>query len=219
MVSQSAEDYLGTIYILTRREPAAKTKEIAQRMKVSSASVSEMLGKLSEQGYIHYEKYRGATLTEKGLGVARRVRRRHRLLEKFLTDILGLKRDKSHVEACRLEHIVSDESMKKICQMVQDPASGAIEKPFEECSETCEVISGEPSLMLSELMEGEEGTITYLTCDHPGKVRRLISMGLVPGRNVKLEESIPMGGPLLIRIDDTRVALARDFANLVHVKR
>lgn len=219
MLSQSAEDYLETIYILTRREPAAKTKEIAQRMKVSSASVSEMLGKLSEQEYIHYEKYRGATLTEKGLAVAKRVRRRHRLLEKFLTDILGLKRDKSHVEACRLEHIVSDESMKKICQMVQDPASCSLEKPFEECRENCEVFSGEPSLMLSELLEGEEGTITFLTCDHPGKVRRLISMGLVPGRSVRLEESIPMGGPLLIRIDDTRVALARDFANLVHVKR
>ena len=127
MVSESTEDYLETIYVLTRRHRAAKTKDIAQKLNISPASVSEMLGKLSEQGYINYEKYKGATLTDRGMREGMRVRRRHRILEKFLTDVLGIKRDKSHEEACRLEHIISDESMKKICQMVQEPSTSEFE--------------------------------------------------------------------------------------------
>ncbi|NYT11354.1 MAG: metal-dependent transcriptional regulator [Methanomassiliicoccales archaeon] len=219
MVSESTEDYLEAIYVLTRRHQAAKTKDIAQKLKISPASVSEMLGKLSEQGYIHYEKYKGATLTDMGMREGRRVRRRHRLLEKFLTEVLGIKRDKSHEEACRLEHIISDESMKKICQMVQEPSTCRFEKPFEECNDDCEICRGEPTISLSELSEGEEATITYLICEHPGKVRRLISMGFVPGRKVKMEEEIPMGGPLLVMLDECKVALARNFADLIHVRR
>jgi len=219
MVSESVEDYLSAIYVLTRRNRMAKTKDIAQRLRVSPASVSEMLRKLSEKDLVMYEKYKGVTLTETGMSLARRVRRRHRLLEKFLTEVLGMKREKSHEEACRLEHIISDESIKRICQMVQDPETCREGKLFEECNDNCDVCAGEPSLKLSELLEGEDAIISYITCDHPGKVRRLISMGFVPGRNVALEEEIPMGGPLLVRLDECRVALARDFAELVHVKR
>jgi len=219
MVSESVEDYLGTIYILTRRLPSAKTKDIASRLGVSPASVSEMLSKLAEKGFIKYEKYKGVSLTERGMAIAKRVRRKHRLLEKFLMNVLGLKRDKSHEEACKLEHILSEESIKKICQMVHDPEGYKEGKPFPECEENCEVLQSNPSLPLSELDDGDEGVIGFLTCDHPGKVRKLISMGFVPGRKVKLEEGIPMGGPLLVRLDGCRVALARDFADLVHVQR
>jgi DtxR family Mn-dependent transcriptional regulator len=207
------------IYVLTRRNRTAKTKNIANRLKVSPASVSEMLKKLSENDLVEYEKYKGASLTEKGMGLARRVRRRHRLLEKFLTDVLGMKREKSHEEACRLEHIVSEESLKRICQMVQDPETCKEGKLFEECSDNCDVCSGELTIKLSDLGEGEGATISYLTCNHPGKVRRLISMGFVPGRTVQMEDEIPMGGPLLVKLDECRVALARDFADLVHVRR
>jgi len=75
MVSESVEDYLSAIYILTRRNRAAKTNDIANRLKVSPASVSEMLRKLSEKDLVEYEKYKGVTLTEGGMGLARRVRR------------------------------------------------------------------------------------------------------------------------------------------------
>jgi len=219
MVSESVEDYLSAIYILTRRNRAAKTNDIANRLKVSPASVSEMLRKLSEKDLVEYEKYKGVTLTEGGMGLARRVRRRHRLLEKFLTDVLGMKREKSHEEACRLEHIVSDESLKRMCQMIQDPEACVEGKPFEECNDNCNALSGEPLVTLGELKEGEDATISFITCNHPGKVRRLISMGFVPGRRVKMEEEIPMGGPLLVKLDERKVALAVDLANLIHVKR
>lgn len=219
MVTESVEDYLGTIYVLTRRFPVAKTKDIAKALKVSPASVSEMLNKLAEQGYIDYEKYRGAKLTEKGMGVAKRVRRKHRLLERFLSEVLGLRHDKSHEEACKLEHIVSEESMKKICQMVHAPGKYERGKPFPECDDRCEVVLAKQSAPLTSLEEGEEATISFLTCNNPAKVRRLISMGLVPGRKVMVEEKLPMNGPLLLRVDSSRVALARDFADLVHVKR
>jgi len=215
MASESVEDYLSAIYVLTRRKRMAKTKDIANRLDVSPASVSEMLKKLSEKN----KKYKGVSLTDTGMKLAKRVRRRHRLLEKFLTEILGMKKQKSHNEASRLEHLISDESLKKICQMVQTPDTCKQGKLFEECNDDCDVCSREPSIRLSELGEGDDATISYITCDHPGKVRRLISMGFVPGRNVAMEEEIPMGGPLLVKLDDNTVALARKFADLVHVRR
>lgn len=219
MVTESIEDYLGAIYVLTRKYPVAKTKDIASALRVSPASVSEMLNKMAEQGYIDYEKYRGAKLTERGMGIAKRVRRKHRLLERFLSDVLGLRHEKSHEEACKLEHIISEESMKKICQMVYDPDTYERSKPFPECDDECEIFQSKPSVSLTNLGEGEEATISFLTCNNPGKVRRLISMGLVPGRKVVVEEKLPMNGPFLLRVEGSRVALARDFTDLVHVKR
>ncbi|MFP4170812.1 MAG: metal-dependent transcriptional regulator [Methanomassiliicoccales archaeon] len=217
MVSKNAEDYLETIYDLTRDGAPAKTKDIAARLEVSPASVSEMVRKLAEQGYLDYERYRGVYLNDRGLKEARRVRRRHRLLHRFLVDILGIRGEKGEEEACRLEHIVSDDSMKRICKIVR-PGNGD-SKPFPECNDDCDLYDDESILPLSEMEEGEEAMISFLTCDNPGKVRRLISMGFVPGRKVKLEEDISMGGSLLVTIEDCRVALAEDYAGLVHVKR
>lgn len=219
MLSDNAEDYLECIYDLTRGNSPAKTKDIAARLNVSPASVTEMIQRLSKEGYLDYKKYKGVTLTSDGFALASKIKRRHRLLEKFLVDVLGVRREKGAEEACRLEHIVSDESVRGICQLMNQPGEDLKELPYPECEETCNRVMGEDAVTLDLLNEGEKGVITHLRCENPRRVRRLISMGLVPGRKVQLEESIPMGGPLLVRTDDSRVALAKEYARMVFVKR
>lgn len=219
MISRNAEDYLECIYDLTKGNSPAKTNEIASRMGVSPASVTEMVQKLAAEGHLDYRKYKGATLTPKGMRVAKKMKRRHRLLERFLVDVLGIKKDKGGEEACRLEHIVSDESMKKICQLMNDPSICPDGRPYPECEEECEFIKEGGKSTLQDLEEGEMGRITHLSCEHPGRIRRLISMGFVPGRTIEMEESIPLGGPLLLKLENNRVALAREYARLVHVRR
>ena len=219
MVTRNAEDYLLSIYMLTQDGSAAKTTDIAARMKVSPASVTEMVKRLSDEGLVSYERYRGARLTERGSRHARKLRRKHCLLEKFLVDVLGMKRDVGHEEACRLEHVMSDESVSKICQLMNNPAECPKGEEIPPCVEICALCDKEPSTSMADLIEGEEGTITHLICERPGKVRKLISMGFVPGRKVTIEQVLPLGGPLLIRLEGTKIALAREFASLVHVKR
>ena len=69
------------------------------------------------------------------------------------------------------------------------------------------------------LKVGEAGLITHLKCTESAKVRRIISMGFVPGRTVCVEEELPMGGPFLVTVEDSRIALAREYAALVFVQK
>lgn len=216
-ISENAEDYLACIYDLSRNGAPVKTTEISGRLGLSPASVTEMTQRLASEGYLVYERYRGVRLTPSGQKVAERIKRRHRLLERFLVDVLGLPREESHDEAMKLEHTFSDESVERISQMMNNPTVCPDGDPIPAAEAAVEV--EESSVPLTELREGDEAAITHLVCVDPGKIRRLIGMGFVPGRKVLLEETVPLGGPLLIRLEEMRVAIGRDYAALVQVHR
>jgi len=220
MLSEISEEYLERIFELTIDGEPAKTTDIASSLEVAPATVTEMLQKLASKNYLNYEKYKGVTLTDKGMKVAKRIKRRHRLLERFLVDVVGVKRSEGHEEACRLEHVISEESERKICQMTNNPKFCPDGDPIPECEDgDCTGCLSAPSVPLLELMEGESGEITHLKCEDPVRIRRLISMGFVPGRRVKMEERVPMGGPLLVNLEEDRIALAKDYAVLVMVQK
>lgn len=218
MMSENAEDYLACIYDLSKGDGPVKTTEIAARLQLSPASVTEMTQKLSNEGFLNYERYKGVTLTPKGHRVAERIKRRHRMLERFLVDILGVSKDRGHEEAMKLEHTVSDDSVDRLALLMNRPTVCPDGDPIPPGDEE-EVVELESSVPLTGLKEGEGGEITHLKCDDPDIIRRLIGMGFVPGRRVKVDEKVPMGGPFLVKVDETRVALARNNASVVQVKR
>jgi DtxR family Mn-dependent transcriptional regulator len=218
MPKEIVEQYLAAVYDLTVDGGVAKTSNIADKMGVTPASATEMIQRIASEGYLSYEKYKGAVLTDKGMRIARRIKRKHRLLERFLVDVLGANKEEYHEEACRLEHVLTDESERKLCQITNNPRFCPDGDPIPECEfGDCEGCKDRPSIPLQDLKEGEGGEITHLKCEDPGRIRRLISMGFVPGRDITLEERVPMGGPLLVRLEDTRIALANDYADLVMV--
>jgi DtxR family Mn-dependent transcriptional regulator len=219
MPSENVEEYLECIYELTEKVEVAKTSDIASAMKVTPASVTEMLQRLGAEGYVEYEKYRGAKLTQKGMEVARKIKRKHRLLERFLVDIVGVSRSQSHEEACRLEHVVSDESVNTICQLTNNPRFCPDGQPIPECEHgECASCETEPAVSLVLMPERVESIIVCLKGADPKRLRRLISMGFVPGRKVTVEERVPMGGPMLIKLERTRIALATEYAEEVMVR-
>ena len=107
MESTRVEEYLEAIYKQQNVKSPVSTSSLAEDLKVSAPAVTDMLRQLKEQGLIEYKPGKGTTLTAVGQNKALRVIRRHRLWERFLTDILGMKWDSVHDEACKLEHISS----------------------------------------------------------------------------------------------------------------
>ena len=108
------EDYIKAIYELGGELKEVSNKNIAETLKISAPSVSEMIKKLLHEGYIDYELYQGVKLTEYGITEAMKIRRRHLLWEVFLVDKLGYSWEEIDEEAEKLEHVTSDKLEKRL---------------------------------------------------------------------------------------------------------
>ncbi|MCL2143332.1 MAG: metal-dependent transcriptional regulator [Methanomassiliicoccaceae archaeon] len=211
MATGNREDYLLRILRLTDGEGVAKTTDIAALMNVSAASVTEMLRALAEDGSIVYEKYKGVSLTPEGLIQARRLRDKHQIAERFLMDILDKEQGAAHEEACRMEHILSDESAKNMCRIIGASDVSACEVCGTECIKK---ISG---VQMNRLPPGTPGKISHLKCDDPEKIKKLVSIGFVPGRSVSLVNRTSNNGPMIFHLGESNIALDQDLASLVFV--
>lgn len=120
MGSERIEEYLEAIYKRQGKETPVSTSSLAKDLRVSQPAVTDMLGSLESKGLIDYEASKGAVLTDLGMQEALGVIRRHRLWERFLTDILGMKWDKVHEEACKLEHVTSPDIEEKLAGILGD---------------------------------------------------------------------------------------------------
>ena len=111
----STEMYLKTIFMLKEEKDIdPRPIDLVKELQLSKGSVSEMLKKLDDEKYIHYESYGKITLTLKGLKHARNVMKKYLIIKRFLTDYLRISPKNIHEEACALEHSFSDESIKKL---------------------------------------------------------------------------------------------------------
>ena len=118
MLSRRTEDYLEAIYQLSLDKGYTRVKEIASRLNVKPASVSEMMSKLAKEGYVVYEKRLFVTLTEKGKKVAESVRERREILVKFLVT-LGVPRHIAEEDACIIEHVLHPETVTQLKKFVR----------------------------------------------------------------------------------------------------
>ncbi len=123
MNKETKEEYLETLYKLSldSKSKKIKTGEIAEDLRVSSPSVTEVLPKLESEGYVVYRPYHGVELTEKGKKEGRRIVRTHRVLEVFLNDFFDIPDSKIHEKACELEHIFDRDMIDDLCDRMDDP--------------------------------------------------------------------------------------------------
>ncbi|MCL1983856.1 MAG: metal-dependent transcriptional regulator [Methanomassiliicoccaceae archaeon] len=211
MVTGNREDYLLRILRLTEAEGVAKTTDIAALMNVSAASVTEMLRVLAQDGLIIYKKYRGVSLTPEGMAMAKRISDKHQIAERFLMDVLNKDQGAAHEEACKMEHILSDESAKNMCRII-----GAAEvTECDVCGSDC--LKNRSGVQLNRLPVGGERKISYLKCDDHEKIRKLIAIGFVPGRSISLVSRTTNNGPIIFRMGESNIALDQDLASLVFV--
>jgi DtxR family transcriptional regulator, Mn-dependent transcriptional regulator len=233
-MSQSSEEYLEALYTLTHDGQTASTTAISKRLKIAPPSVSEMLKKLSDDGYVNYQPYQGVSLTPKGFKIAEKMARKHRLLERFLHDMLGIGKEKVHKEACALEHALSDETARSLCQMLKCPDKCPDDgNPIPPCDlefATCEEcqrwegqglteVSGRKANVTSmlTLKEHQEGTIAFIRGDNR-VLRRLMDMGLTPGTRVRVTKIAPPKGPMEVAVRGSKLAIGEGIAANVFVE-
>ena len=119
LIRESGEHYLELILDISRAQGSVRSVDIARRLGVSRASVSKALGVLREAGMVEPAYYGKVVLTEAGLKRAAEVRRRHELLCRYLTEILGVPQDIAEKDACRMEHVVSAEMIEKLDEILK----------------------------------------------------------------------------------------------------
>jgi DtxR family Mn-dependent transcriptional regulator len=196
--STSVGDYVKAIWDLGEAE-AASTKDVAARLLVSSASVSNMFARLQEMGLVEYERYRGASLTEKGRIEALRLVRRHRLIETFLLKHLGYSWRDVHAEAERLEHTVSDEFTERLAEFLGHPGHDPHGDPIPTADGTLEP---DHSFPLSEAEAGWRVRIHKVGDEDDLVLDYLGERGLVPGRTLNVKEVRGLDGVVTVEDED-----------------
>ena len=192
--SSSVGDYLKAIWGIGGLE-AVSTKEVAERLSVSSASVTNMFGRLQEMGLVEYERYRGASLTGVGRREALRLVRRHRLIETFLMEHLGYSWQDVHEEAERLEHVVSDEFTERLAELLEHPGRDPHGDPIPAADGTLITESSRP---LSEIEAGQRVRIVKVDDESASVLNHLGERGLIPGCVVGIKEVRAVDGVVIV---------------------
>jgi DtxR family Mn-dependent transcriptional regulator len=213
--SIAVEDYAKAIYALEERDGTVTTTALAARLGVTPASASGMVRKLHEQGLATHEPYRGVTLTARGRRLALEILRRHRLLETYLAESLGLPWDRVHDEAEVLEHVLSDDLERIIAAQLGDPTHDPHGDPIPTAELQLEKDDTRP---LAALEPGAEGTLARVADAEPEMLRYLADRGIAPGARLRVVERQPFGGPLFARFGGRVQALGGELAAAMRVE-
>jgi DtxR family transcriptional regulator, Mn-dependent transcriptional regulator len=213
-LSAASQDYLKEIHKLRLEGRRATTSALADRMGVRPPSATAMIKKLAGLGLANHAPYRGVELTPAGEKVALEVIRHHRLLEQYLAQALGLPLDEVHIEADRLEHVLSEELEARIDRTLGYPTHDPHGDPIPDRKLK---LDRSKLRTLANLEPGDEATIRRVPSDDEELLRYLTSLTLVPGRKVKLRTVAPFGGPLTVRVGKDEHAISRELASGIGV--
>lgn len=277
MPTEIVEEYLEAIFKLSREEQELGLSRLAEHLKVTPASVSEMIKRMEAQGLVHYRchekgqeqshekgqakekakdktkekdarkdkekdkdkgqdkghsrahgkgrttetddgksRRRGITLTTKGERIARTMVRRHRLSERFLTDMLGIDWEAAHREACKLEHVISPEVEEKLAEILGNPATCPHGHPIPDEKGR---IGKHSSKQLCDCAIDERGRIDRVEEEEPQMLKYLASLGLLPDVEVEVKEIAPFNGPLLVKAGGAQYALGREVASKIWLRK
>jgi len=124
-LTENLEDYLYDVFEILKTAPIVRIKDIAKRRNVKLSSVVVAAKSLADKGFINYQKYGYITLTEKGLETAKNIEVKKNILYKFLTEILKVSPESAQKDVHKMEHDLSEETIKKIIEFTQSFAKSA----------------------------------------------------------------------------------------------
>ena len=216
VASDVVQDYVKAIHGLEQVvSGAVSTNALAERLGVTPGSASAMVTRLAERGLVPHAPYRGVSLPAQGAKVALKVIRRHRLLETYLAEELGMGWDRVHREAEVLEHVLSEELEEVIARKLGDPARD----PHGDPIPTPELVLEETATTsLADCEPGASGVFARVSDSEPEMLRYLAERQIAPGDRFEVLERQPFGGPLFVRIGEETHALGGALAEAIHVE-
>jgi DtxR family Mn-dependent transcriptional regulator len=198
MISAATEDYLKIIYKLGKNGDTVTTQALADRLQVAAPSATAMVKKLATMKLVQHEPYKGVQLTAAGEKIALEVIRHHRLVETYLTQILGLEWDKVHDEAERWEHVLSDEVEARMAEALGHPTRDPHGAPIPTLEGE---IADDNWLPLCDAVRGVCATVRRVSDEDAELLHHLREVGLVPGSEIEVLRAVPAEGVLQLRVD------------------
>ena len=215
-MTTSEENYLKVIYHLSNLSPkGVNTNAIAAMLDTKASSVTDMLKKLSEKDWIHYQKYQGVSLTDKGKFNAKIIVRKHRLWEVFLVEKLGFAWDEVHEVAEELEHIQSEKLINQLDQFLNFPSFDPHGDPIPNAKG--EIIKIEKQLV-SEIEVGRTITCVGVKDTSVDFLQYLNKQNISLGTKIKVLEKEPFDGTLKIEVNSNVLVISDKIANNLYVK-
>ena len=198
-LTQSIQDYLKHIFELTEEGNPASTNDLATRLGIAPASVTGMVQKLAsaEPPLVNYRRHHGVTLTPEGERAALEVLRHHRLLESWLVQSLGYSWDEVHEEACRLEHVISEDFEARMAAALGHPERDPHGDPIPTADL---VMPSDEALPLSSLRPTQQAIILRVVGEDPAFLRYLDELGLVPGARLEVISYSPIDNNLTVTV-------------------
>lgn len=190
-----------------------------KRFKFSSDDhdIELLLEKLINKGFVNVENDK-ILLTPHGVELARGLIRRHRLAERLFSDVFDLSKDIIHEDACKMEHVLSEELTDSVCTFLGHPPTCPHGKPIPQgdCCKKYTVDIQPVVVRLPDFEVGRSGKIVFIRTAESARISRLSSFGIIPGTIIKLIQKRPS---VVLQIDETTIALDPELSNEIFVKR
>jgi DtxR family transcriptional regulator, Mn-dependent transcriptional regulator len=209
------EEYLETVHSLNEEGTPVIQARIAERLGRSAPSVSEMLERLADDGYVRRDG-RVVALTPKGSELAKKVVRRHRLAERLLTDVIGLEWYKVHREAGRWEHVISDDVEVRLVELLGDPSTCPHGNPIPGSAHAAPPAAQHP---LSDSEPGTKVRLVRISEDVELDMTSLTYLdqhGFVPGVTATVASRGP-DGTLVLEVGSETMAFGPELSRRLHV--
>lgn len=213
-LTKSERETLKSLYRLSRDSQDAHTGALAEVLGVSPATATATVKRLAERGLLNHKLYRGVELTPSGRAVAVAAMRRHRIVERFLADMLGYAWNEADRLATSFEHELPQEVEDRLYVALDRPAScpHGFPIPAPEVGE----IPDMPALY--DLEPGDVAVVAVPGDTDPEIVKFLDTLGLRPGVRVEVREKHPFDGPIVLRVDGKDRTLGEKIAHHLYVK-
>ena len=215
MAKEQIENYLKNIYKLQSHGGKVTTSSLSGRLKITPASVSEMVRRLAEEGYLTHTPYKGVQLTPEGRKKALRIIRRHRLWELFLVRILKYDWDEIDEEAERLEHITSDRLEQRIDELLGFPDRD----PHGDVIPTAEgKVEEKGRAPLSDIGEGKTVVVSRVSDSSPEILQYASKLGIALGKKIRVKDKVEFDGSLRVEVGGKERFISSKLAQNVFVE-
>ncbi len=212
--SVSEENYIKGIYHLQQDAGSVNTNALAGHLQTRAASVTDMLKKLSAKKLLHYRRYKGFTLNERGTRAALAIVRRHRLWEYFLVEKLGFDWDKVHDIAEELEHVSGDELITRLGDFLGNPQTDPHGDPIPDRDGKLPVI---PQMNLVMIPLNKQLTVSAVSDQSPAMLELMNHYGISIGTRIKINKHFAFDGSMEITVNRQHCIISGQVAKNIFV--